>query len=87
MWTKHILKFKVSGATCLEQDHRGIKQRYRPMGALKTFATAACFCCAFDEIRAFFRPQSHRNHTLTLAHRRHIHQTRFAQLMGMMAVA
>jgi putative transposase len=71
----------------LEQDHRGIKQRYRPTCALKTFATAACFCCAFDEIRAFFRPQSHRNHTLTLAHRRHIHQTRFAQLMAMMAVA
>ena len=71
----------------VEQDHRGIKQRYRPTCGLKSFATAASVCRAFDEIRAFLRPQSHRNQTLTLAHRRHIHQARFAQLMGMMAVA
>jgi putative transposase len=71
----------------LEQDHRGIKQRYRPTCGLKTFATAARFCCAFDEIRAFFRPQSHRNQPLTLAHRRDLHQSRFAQLMGMIAAA
>jgi putative transposase len=71
----------------VEQDHRGIKQRYRPTCGLKSFATAASFCRAFDEIRAFLRPQSHRNQTLTLAHRRLIHQARFAQLMGMMAVA
>jgi putative transposase len=69
----------------LEQDHRGIKQRYRPTGGLKTFATAARFCLVFDEIRAFLRPQSHRNQALTLARRRHIHQDRCAQLMGMMA--
>lgn len=35
----------------LEQDHWGIKQRYRPMSGLKTFATAARFCRLFDEIR------------------------------------
>jgi putative transposase len=64
----------------LEQDHRGIKQRYRSTCGLKTFATAAYFCRAFDEIRAFLRPQSHRYRTLTPAHRRHIHQARFAQL-------
>jgi transposase-like protein len=45
----------------LEQDHRGIKPCYRPTYWLNTFATAACFCCAFDEIRAFLRPQPHRN--------------------------
>jgi putative transposase len=40
----------------LEQDHRGVKQRYRPMCGLKTFAAAARFCHVFDEIRAFLRP-------------------------------
>jgi putative transposase len=69
----------------LEQDHRGIKQRYRPMCGLNTFATAARFCRVFDEIRAFLRPQSHRNQSLTLAQRRCIHRERFAQLMGIMA--
>jgi len=51
----------------LEQDHRGIKQRYRPTCGFKTFATAGCFCRVFDEIRAFLRPQSHHNQPLTLA--------------------
>jgi putative transposase len=37
----------------LEQDHRGVKQRYRSTGGLKTFATATRFCHLFDEIRAF----------------------------------
>ena len=71
----------------LEQDHRGVKQRYRPTGGLKTFATAARFCRVFDEIRAFFRPQSNRNQFLTLAQRRCIHQERLTELMGMMAAA
>jgi putative transposase len=38
----------------LEQDHRGLKQRYWPMGGFKTFPTAARFCRLFDEIRSFF---------------------------------
>jgi putative transposase len=71
----------------LEQDHRGIKQRYRPTYGLKTFATAARFCHVFDEIRAFLRPQCYRNQLLTLAQRRRIHQARFTELTGMMAVA
>ena len=33
----------------LEQDHRGIKQRYSPMKGFGTFEAAACFCCTFDE--------------------------------------
>jgi putative transposase len=71
----------------LEQDHRGIKQRYRPTCGLKIFATAAGFCRVFDEIRAFCRPQSHHNQRLSLHQRRCIHRDRFAQLMGMMAAA
>jgi transposase-like protein len=69
------------------QDHRGIKQRYRPMCGFKTFVTAGCFCRVFDEIRAFLRPQSHRNQPLTLAQRRCIHRERFAHLMAIIAAA
>jgi hypothetical protein len=71
----------------LEQDHRGIKQRYRPTCGLKTFATAARFCRLFDEIWALFRPQSRHNQRLSLHQRRHIHRAQFTQLMGMMAAA
>ena len=71
----------------LEQDHRGIKQRYRSIGGLKTFDTAERFCRLFDEIRAFLRLQSQHNQLLTLAQRRHIHRERFTDLMGMIAVA
>jgi putative transposase len=71
----------------LEQDHRGLKQRYRPMGGFKTFLTAARFCRVLDEIRGLFRPQSHRNQCLSLHQRRCLHRDRFAQLMGMMAAA
>ncbi len=39
----------------LEQDHRGIKQRYYPMLGLGSIASASRFCRAFDEVRQFFR--------------------------------
>jgi putative transposase len=71
----------------LEQDHRGIKQRYKPTCGLKTFATAARFCCVFDEIRAFLRPQSHRDQFLTFEQRRRIHREQFAPVMGTIAAA
>jgi putative transposase len=69
----------------LEQDHRGIKQRYRPMCGFKHGHSAARFCRLFDEIRAFLRPQSQRHQPLSLAQRRRTHQDRFAQLIGIMA--
>jgi putative transposase len=71
----------------LAQDHRGIKQRYRPMGGFKRDTTAARFGRLFDEVRAFLRPQSHRNQSLSLTQRRAMHQERFAHLMSLMATA
>jgi putative transposase len=71
----------------LEQDHRGIKQRYRPMGGFKHGDTAARFCRAFEEVRAFLRPRSQHNQPLSLAQRRDIHRHRFGQLMAMIAAA
>src|SRR3954452_11026140 len=40
----------------LEQDHRGIKGRYRPMRGFKCVRSAARFCRGYDELRNFLRP-------------------------------
>ncbi len=45
----------------LEQDHRGIKGRYRPMRGLKCPRSAAWFCQAYDELRNFLRPRTRRH--------------------------
>src|SRR3954452_13407463 len=45
----------------LEQDHRGIKGRYRPMRGFKCPRSAARFCRAYDELRNFLRPRSRHN--------------------------
>ncbi len=37
----------------LEQDHRGIKQRYYSMRGFKDFRAASRFCRAFDELRNY----------------------------------
>jgi transposase-like protein len=42
----------------LEQDHRGIKQRYYPMHGFGNVDSAARFCCAFDELRNYLRPRN-----------------------------
>ena len=39
----------------IEQNHRGIKGRYRPMRGFKNFDAAHRFCRAFDEVRNFLR--------------------------------
>ena len=44
----------------LEQDHRGVKGRYRPMRGFQTHTSAARFCLAHDEVRDFFRPATRR---------------------------
>ena len=39
----------------LEQDHRGIKDRYRSMRGFKNLRAARRFCRTFDELRNFLR--------------------------------
>ena len=41
--------------TLLEQSHRAIQHRLRPMLGCKRFGSAARFCHAHDEVRRFFR--------------------------------
>ena len=54
----------------LEQDHRSLKGRYRPMRGFKCPRAAARFCRGHDELRSFFRPRSHRNQHVLAASRR-----------------
>ena len=49
----------------IEQDHRGIKQRYYPMRGFGSVESAARFCRAFDELRHYFRPRSTMGETVS----------------------
>jgi putative transposase len=55
----------------LEQDHRGIKGRYRSMRGFKCPRSAARFCRAYDELRNFLRLRS-RHHQHAPADRRRL---------------
>jgi putative transposase len=54
----------------LEQDHRGLKGRYRPMGGFKCPSSAARLCRGHDELRNHLRPRSHHNQYVSAARRR-----------------
>ena len=71
----------------MEQDHRGIKGRYRSMRGFKAFGSADRFCRAFDEVRNFLRPTSYINQTISLVRRRVIHVQRVAALRDLISVA
>jgi transposase-like protein len=60
----------------LEQDHRGIKQRYYPMRSFGSFASASPFCRAFDEVRQFFRFRTTIGQSLSLAQQRDLFRQR-----------
>jgi putative transposase len=55
----------------LEQDHRGIKGRYRPMRGFKCPRSAARFCRAYDELRSFLRSRSRHHQHVPADCRRH----------------
>src|SRR5215471_20957520 len=71
----------------LEQDHRGIKQRIRPMGGFKSMASATRFCRAHDEVRNFLHPRSYRNEVISLARRRILYTARTRVLLTSLAAA
>ncbi|HYF90143.1 IS6 family transposase [Azospirillum sp.] len=71
----------------LEQDHRGIKGRTRPMRGFQTQTSAHRFCRAHDEVRDFLRPATKRKQHVPAARRRAIHVQRVAALRDMLAVA
>jgi len=50
----------------IEQDHRGIQQRYYPMLSFSAFSSARCFCRAFEEVRPYFRARRRRKQFVSL---------------------
>ena len=69
----------------LEQDHRGIKQRYYPMRGFGSFDAAARFCSAHDELRGYFRSRRTVGEAVSLAEQRQLFRTRWSALMKLIA--
>lgn len=70
----------------IEQDHRGIKQRYYPMRGFGSFASAARFCRAFDEVRQFFRVRIIMEQKVSLAQKREAFQQQLDALKTLVPV-
>ncbi|MEO5953132.1 MAG: hypothetical protein ABIQ44_11760 [Chloroflexia bacterium] len=51
----------------MEQDHRGIKQRYHLMRGLGNVEPASRFCSAFDEQRFYYRYRRKPGENLSLS--------------------
>ena len=66
----------------IEQDHRGIKERYYPMRGFGSFASAARFLPAFDELRQYFRVRLINQKPLPLPDQRRHFKQRFADLFA-----
>ena len=71
----------------LEQRHRAVKQRTRPMLGFKQFDSAARFCQAHDEVRHFLRFQPIGHRPAPLAWQRRIQHHKFTLLREMMLAA
>ncbi|MBV8869074.1 MAG: DDE-type integrase/transposase/recombinase [Acetobacteraceae bacterium] len=77
----------MPGNNGLEQDHRGLKGRYRPMRGFKCPRSARRFCRAHDELRNFLRPHSRRNQHLPAARRRLLFVRRTATVLAILEAA
>src|SRR6266436_3106897 len=71
----------------LEQDHRGIKGRCRPMLGLKSTGSAWRYCRGHDELRNFLRCRSRMRQRVPAATRRWQHMRRAAIALGILETA
>jgi len=71
----------------MEQDHRGIKQRYYPMRGFGSFDAAARFCPAHDERRNHLRYRQHMNETVSLAEQRRLVHERWGAVCALLQAA
>ena len=71
----------------LEQDHRGLKGRYRPMRGFKCPRSAARFCRAYDELRNHLRPRTRRNQYVSAFRRRVLFLRRTVMVLGILEAA
>ena len=65
----------------MEQNHRGIKQRYYPMLGFAKFESASRFCTAFDELRNYLRIRPADGKHLSADVRRNIFTAKWSTLM------
>jgi putative transposase len=70
----------------LEQDHRGIKQRYYPMRGFASFQAASQFCRAFDEQRNYFRYRNQPKQKVSLPEQRQMFRQHFGALQDLLMV-
>ena len=70
----------------IEQDHRGIKQRYYPMRGFGSLASAVRFCTAFSELRQYFRVQLTLSKPPTLSEKRQTFHRRWHELLSALAI-
>ncbi len=66
----------------LEQDHRGVKQRYYPLRGFGNVAAAGRFCPAFEEQRQYFRARTTMHERVALGDQRCRFRARWATLLG-----
>ena len=71
----------------LEQDHRGIKDRCRPMLGFKSVPSARRYCRGYDELRNFLRSRSRMCQHVPAATRRFHYMRRTAIALGMLEAA
>jgi putative transposase len=53
--TNQYLNNLIEQDHIIEQDHRGIKQRYGLMKGVKSLQSASRFCRAHDELRSYYK--------------------------------
>ncbi len=71
----------------LEQDHRGIKGRYRPMRGFKCPRSAARFRRGHDELRSFLRLRSRHHQHVPADRRRLLPLRRTVTALGILEAA
>jgi putative transposase len=71
----------------LEQDHRGLKGRYRPMRGFKCPRSAARFCRGYDELRNFLRPRSRHDQHVPADRRRLLLLRKTVAVLGILGAA
>jgi putative transposase len=71
----------------LEQDHRGIKGRYRPMRGFKCPRSADRFCQGYDEMRNFLRSRSRQHQHVSADSRRFHFLRRSATVLNLLQTA
>jgi transposase-like protein len=69
----------------LEQDQRGIKQRYYPLRGFGCFVSASRFCTAHDELGDHFRTRATIGEVVSLAEQRRRYAAQLAELEVLLA--